>query len=494
MNELNISGCISAIDRFASINNYSLTEDEEKMLSNFFISFFGREDYFIANNKIKDDIFDDFSYMFDYLTAISFAATNIATIEKRIFCDKTFTHQDFYNVANFFGYLSLFTDSYIELLILFAKELETVSLPKILQKDWSSYFDDLSEVEIYDELVNMELRDATMILERVDCSYEVKNTLKESVINKDEDAFIKNVINSRLDLQYVSAAISIKSLLKQVLNALRIIIKVNDSKRNDISWKKIKKHYEDFVNEFNGILDEQLTDNILGILQLENDKDSFCIPNIGWDYMYRNVGKLNAAICGIHQIIKNISFNIDVVCKLEKYIQESSYFKSLNDRIISGEVDLRTYELVSIPLSDFRDKFLFKLNLPDNVLKGAKRNDEYLESNRAADMWYCTRLYQSLVKANFLYYDEDTYYSFICRMSRDYKGKATPIQIVWLGKPREIYYLINWFCDNGASKMWHKTASFFSLADGTQLKEKGVLNQAKSPTPKISNVISEIIK
>ena len=78
-------------------------------------------------------------------------------------------------------------------------------------------------------------------------------------------------------------------------------------------------------------------------------------------------------------------------------------------------------------------------------------------------------------------------------MSRDYKGKEEPIKIVWLGKPREIYYFIYRFCNNAASKMWHKTAMFFCLPEGVELKENGVKNQAK-PTPKIESIINDFFK
>ena len=131
--------------------------------------------------------------------------------------------------------------------------------------------------------------------------------------------------------------------------------------------------------------------------------------------------------------------------------------------------------------------------LPENTLVGAKNPNEYLESNLSPDKWFCIRLYRALVNANYLSYNEDTYYSFIYRMSRDYKGKKEPIQIVWLGEPKEIYYFIYRFCNNAASKMWKKTATFYCLPEGVKLKENGVKNQAK-PSPKIESVLKEFFK
>ena len=185
---------------------------------------------------------------------------------------------------------------------------------------------------------------------------------------------------------------------------------------------------------------------------------------------------------------------MDAVSKVDRYIKDWHHFKSLSDRIYSGEIELSDYNPDESPLRDFRDKYLIKMELPENILVGAKKSDEYLESDRTPDKWYCIKLYQALVKANLLSYDDDTFYSFVYRMSRDYKGSEEPIKIVWLGKPREIYYLINWFCKDAASKMWKKTANFFCLPEGVKLKDNGVKNHTKTPTPKIASIIEEMSK
>ena len=490
MKVLNLEGLFKAMDRFDPNLYETLSNNEQKLLVDFIRSYFGREDYFDKDFEVSENMTpSDFSYVFDLHIYLAYAITNIPTVEKQFFSVPNFTHQDFCNTCYFFGFMSLFSEKYIELIKLFIEELKSVSLPKLLQIDWKQDVDEMSETELYDFLVGMSHRNATLILDRINCSNDIKNALKKNVINKNEEAFIDTIINANVDIGNISAAASILSLLYKVKDAMRLISHVSDEPDN-ISLEQVRSYYSNIYKETQTLLDDEIIDFYQSVPMAEKG----FLPNLDWGYWYRNTLKLDAFIVVFHHEIKRISNDIDAVSKVDKYIKDWYYFKSLSDKIFSGQIELEDYNPDESPLRDFRDKFLMKMELPENILVGAKNCGEYLESDRTPDKWYCIKLYQALVKANLLSYDDDTFYSFVYRMSRDYKGSEEPIKIVWLGKPREIYYLINWFCKDAASKMWKKTANFFCLPEGAKLKDNGVKNQAKTPTPKIASIIEEMSK
>lgn len=490
MKVLNFEGFEKAMDRIDPNFYETLPNNEKKLLADFVRSYFGQEDFFNRDFEVGNKMTpSDFSYVFDFHIYFVYAITNIPTLEKQFFSNSDFTHQDFCNIGYFYGFMSLFSEKYIELIRLFIEELKNISLPKLLQNDWTQYADEMSEAELYDSLVGMSHRNATLILDRVNCSNEIKVVLKQSVINKNEDAFIDTIINANVNIGNISAAVSMLSLLYYIKDAMFFYTQAFDE-LDSISEEQIRSYFGNIVKETQTLLDDEIIDLYQSVPMAVKG----FLPNIDWGYWYRNRLKMDAFIVAFHHEIKRTSNDMEAVSKVDRYIKDWTYFKSLSDRIYSGEIELGDYNPDESPLRDFRDKFLMKMELPENILVGAKKSDEYLESDRTPDKWYCIKLYQELVKANLLSYDNDTFYSFIYRMSRDYKGSEEPIKIVWLGKPREIYYLINWFCKDAASKMWKKTANFFCLPEGAKLKDNGVKNQAQTPTPKIASIIEEMSK
>lgn len=490
MKGLNFKGFNKAFNRLDDSFYDLQTEDEKKLISDFAKSYFGSEDYFNDYELGNELTPSDCNYIFDCLIIYGFAATNIKAFEKRMFSDQSFCHQDFYNIAYFYGFMSLFSENYISLLSLFIEEIKDVSLPKLVQKDWREYANELSEIEVYDSLIKMSTRNVSLILDRVNGTNEVKTTLKRSILNKDENAFVETVVNANVNIDNVSAIITILSIINQIKETLQIITAIAESDDNAVSVGQIKHFIEKSVNDSNALMD----DKTLELYQNISKADNGYIPNIDWSFQYSNMGRMEAFLLVIHHEIKKACSNLETVIKLEERINNWPYFKSLYEKIQSGEVIPNEYGIAAKPLSDFRDKFIQEMELPENTLVGAKNTKEFIESSRKQDKWYCMKLYKALVKANLLSYDNDTYYSFIYRMSIDYRGEAEPNKVVWLGKPRDIFYLIYWFCDNGESKIWKKTADFFCLPDGERLNTNGVKNHTKTPSPKMESIIKEISK
>ena len=187
--------------------------------------------------------------------------------------------------------------------------------------------------------------------------------------------------------------------------------------------------------------------------------------------------------------MKSLSTSVAAMKELGDYIM--SEYNYLYDVVTIDNFDTCRYR-VCRPLDMFRDMFLTQLQLP---LKSGKKKDkrEYYEANRNQDQQSCIEIYKVLVNNDLLAYDEDTFYSFIYRMSFDYKGDKEPIQIAWKGKACELYQLIWWFSgDGGDTRLWSKNAKFFYLSNGEPIKTNGVKNQAIALTKRMEAIIKSL--
>ena len=490
MKKLHLEQFIKVSNIFESYFSDSQHKKEEQDLINFMMNYFGSE-YFDDFGNRKEDIIMACSDLFCISIMISYAVTKYPSFEKMVFKDDSFTHKDFYNLSYCLGFISLYNEDYLEFLSLYIEETRNISLSKALQKDWSEYNECMSEAEAYDYLSNLSLRSFTTILEQVNANTESKALLKKSIHDKDENTFIDTIIRNNIDLKGITGLINVITMIPKMGNLLEMVMVGFKEFGDTYSEEKVKHILDSCFNANELFFDDEMTQFAAELYQSipKTESESF-IPGMDWSYLFHIQTKVQAVLLYLHNSIKSVTTDIATIAKIENLIQNWPYFNWLNERILSGEIDPEEYELIEEPLKEFRDTFIQKLELPENILVGAKNTKEYLESNYAPDKWFCIRLYHALVDAHFLSYDEETFYSFIYRMSRDYKGEAEPIQMVWLGEARELYYFIYRFCNNSASKIWNKTAMFFCMPEGVQLRTNGVKNQAK-PTPKIESIIKK---
>ena len=97
-----------------------------------------------------------------------------------------------------------------------------------------------------------------------------------------------------------------------------------------------------------------------------------------------------------------------------------------------------------------------------------------------------------MAKEGYLAYSEDAFYSFVCRMSCDYWGENEPCVIVWNGPLRDLFHLTFWFTDEGDTKIWKKTAQFFALVNGGEIKTNGAKNQAEGPSERMKGFMKKL--
>ena len=77
-------------------------------------------------------------------------------------------------------------------------------------------------------------------------------------------------------------------------------------------------------------------------------------------------------------------------------------------------------------------------------------------------------------------------------MSCDYWGENEPCVIVWNGPLRDLFHLTFWFTDEGDSKIWKKTAQFFALVNGGEIKTNGAKNQAEGPSVRMKKFMKKV--
>ena len=433
---------------------------------------------------------------FDRFTMMAYAATHFPAFEKMLFKDNAFNHEDFFKLSYFCGFIGLINKAYANFLSLMLDEINNVSLLKLINIEWGDVFDfSYSEAEIYDLLITMNPRNVTMILEKTTNDRECKSLLKKSILDKDDSSFIETALRYNIDMNYISNILGLFRIINRIKDEIEMFDKYMQLIENNDSGE-IKEHTHNYLKKYSEYCyEKEMYNVIIGLYQFhqESEENDSYIPNIDWSYVYLHETRQQAILLYIHDKIKLSVSNIETVCKVEDAINHWAYFHWLFKKIKLGEINPFKYDFDNEPLKVFREKFIQQLELPENILIGAKNTNEYLESSFAPDKWFCIRLYHALVDAYFLSYDKETFYSFIYRMSRDYKGETEPIQMVWLGEARELYYFIYRFCNNAASRIWNKTAMFFCMPEGVQLNTNGVKNQAK-PTPKIESIIKDYFK
>ena len=463
-----------------------LPSDDEKLLDQFVMDL-KLEDYFSVNSSYnrlsKFDSPKVFEYHFNVSLLIAYGLTKSEFVEKEIFQNNDFAPAEFFNEASSFGVLSLNWNRVFDKLLV--AELKSVSFSRLLSQGVNGRKDlvcNVCMVEFFDCLTTCSPRTRSLCIKYIDTDAETKQILEKCIHKKDEDLFIDTLINSGADYSYVASVLMLFSSIKPIMQTLPRL--AGEASDDDASVLDVLCYPNS---------------NYASIKELASVKSVFDWKNsnenkhnsIDWFILYSHSARRDYYYLSLHNIISNICTDIDAVIKMSEYIQSNPDLRNAYERIESGELDVLEASSPELDtLVNFRKKFIDKLILP-RAIEGKKKPTEYFESNRVFGLEFVKHLYFTLVEGRLLSYDDATYYSFVYRMDNSYKGEKDPDIIIWRGQPRELYYLICWFVDEGDGRKWKKTADFFICSDGQKLKTNGVLNQAETPTTRMKKILKE---
>lgn len=425
--------------------------------------------------------YEDYCYLFQTALVLVSYIVSVPELYKKLFRDDSLTPSEFLNMVYYYETKSVCIGSYIKLVDLFTNAYKGISLEKLVKsidEEELADLEDISEVDFYDSINKFGIRNTTLIIDQVQASRETKNNLKNAVIDDDEDTFFKICRQNDVDFKRAGWIAKVWYSFNAMGSLLKALQKNNTFPEEEFS---------NFIGDKNVYSDDFSSEMAYNALSIATSDDAiYCMD---FYELHRIVCIAEGYMIAMYKKMKSLSTSVAAMKELGDYIM--SEYNYLYDVVTIDNFDTCRYR-VCRPLDMFRDMFLTQLQLP---LKSGKKKDkrEYYEANRNQDQQSCIEIYKVLVNNDLLAYDEDTFYSFIYRMSFDYKGDKEPIQIAWKGKACELYQLIWWFSgDGGDTRLWSKNAKFFYLSNGEPIKTNGVKNQAIALTKRMEAIIKSL--
>jgi hypothetical protein len=365
-------------------------------------------------------------------------------------------------------------------------ELKSVSFSKMLSDGSRMVNHEVSEVEFYDCLTTCSPRTMSLCLTHVDTDAETKRTLKDYLLDGNEDQFITTLIKSKANFAHVASVLSLFCAIRP----LAAILSVYESSTPIGSGEELSAYELLFKPYIESMPNEDLRSmrSIIDWKQSNYTENK----NKDWFIAYSHAARCDSYFLFLHSVVSQFCNDVESSMKLSEYIQNDKYLKDIYNGIVNDYIDVLCYNPNGLEtLLNYRKEFIDGLVLPLNV-EGKKDSEEYYDSNRKPDLNFCKKMYFALVENNLLSYDVTTYYSFVYRTCRKYRGEEAPNRIVWWGQPKDLYYLIYWFVDGANGKVWKKTKSFFIDSNGNEFHTNGVKNQADKPTPLMEKLIKEL--
>ena len=430
----------------------------------------------------------------NFAAAMLYLSSKINSVEKLFFEDKQIAYDEFYNTACLFYFMQMsVSTSHRMFFNLYIQEIKDLTLPgiiSILGNESCPQKYRISESEFYNSLQEFSLSDVSLIFCLIDGDSEALSVLKKSIVDKDEDRFLNTLMTHEIDYQtsaYISA-IWLIILKQKTLFGIRIPQR----------WPE-----ESVLNKFIECFDSMTTLHRMdfNFLKLSHDLVSL-LTNFKEDIFKHTIADCEPIMqlmqsekltLGLnHRWLRLISPSKEVTSQLDTILMEDKELAELyEDYLNQNEPPLSEFKPKLIPeFALFKEKFLERLILSPSI--GKKTISDYIQSSKCYNKDFCSKLYYALAKEGYLAYSEDAFYSFVCRMSYDYWGENEPCVIVWNGPLRDLFHLTFWFTDEGDSKIWKKTAQFFALANGGEIKTNGAKNQAEVPSERMKEFMKKL--
>lgn len=414
-------------------------------------------------------------------------------VEKAFFrSDKIIDYADCYNIAYFHECLSICPPQYDEFIELISKEIESISLEKII-----SYEEDIetsiSEWDFYEMLEKMTPKETSQIIETIEVDRLKKNTLKKYILEKDPDNFVNIILLNSIEFDRAAWIAQIWYCIVLLKKLLTISSKIDAfSKEHVISILHSLIEDKHLYLDKQPLVDKQSVRSIFDMIEYAENLPSkpLQIENIDYHMIYNNINQILSISIYLHHNFLHLTTNIENTKQVQKYISMWEYTRNLEEAILNKKINLIEHTYSCKVLEVFKDKFMIDLVIPESIKRKKIAEDFFCESGLTTDE--CRQLYDRLTAAELLSRDNETYFSFLYRMSFDYTPeRSNPSPIIWKGKPRELFSLI-WNYHQNTTKIWEKTRNYFLDSNGEPLKINGVKNQIKSKTARMEKILNDI--
>lgn len=456
------------------------TEDKVRSLYSDYLS-----DDFTTYEMSSEEFctYEDYCYLSQMAVVLLSYIVCVPGLYNKLFRNHTLAPYEFLNVVYFYKTMTVCKGSYTKLFDLFTDAFRGLSLEKLTQNlgdEEILEYEDISEVYFYDLINNTGSRNVTLIIDQVKAPRETRNNLKNAALDNDEDLFFKICRQKDVDFQRAAWIAKIWYSFSKMGAAFSITQKTKSFPQEE---------YMKLLGDKNLHTDEHSSEMAYNILSMFSSDDEGAALCMDYYELHRNICMSEGYMVAMHKSLRCLSTNVAAMKELGDFIQ--SEYGSLYDLVTIDNFDTCRYRICR-PLDMFRDMYLTQLQLPPKSSKKKDKHD-YYEATRNQDQLSCIKIYKVLVNNDLLSYDEDTFYSFIYRMSFDYCGDREPSQLEWKGKACELYQFIWWFSgDGGDTRLWSKNAKFFNLSNGEPIKTNGVKNQAMALTKRMETVIKAL--
>ena len=428
----------------------------------------------------------------NFAAAMLYLSSKINSVEKLFFEDKQIAYDEFYNTACLLYFVQKSNSTSHRMFFnLYFQEINDVTLAGIISIFANEPCPEkyrISESEFYNSLQELSLSDVSLIFCLIDGDSETLSVLKKSIIDKDEDRFLNTLMTHEIDYQTSAfiSAIWLMILKEKDLfgrgflqccseeSVNKIIEFLNSMITNRMDFKLLKRKHE-----------------LVSLLSSPKE-DIFKNTIADWEALMQYLQSAKLVWGNNHRWLRLISPSKEATSQFDTILMEDKEFAELyEDYLSQNEPPLVEFKPKLIPeFALFKEKFLERLILSPSI--GKKTISDYIQSSKCYNKDFCSKLYYALAKEGYLAYSEDVFYSFVCRMSCDYWGENEPCVIVWNGPLRDLFHLTFWFTDEGDSKIWKKTAQFFALVNGGEIKTNGAKNQAEGPSARMKKFMKKV--
>ena len=430
---------------------------------------------------------------FDVQCGICHSMTKFPEVEKHLFHNFPYSHSDYYNYSYYCGFLMLTQSPGLQKFWSdMVKFINAVPLCEFADDDIIG-----NEYELFDTLMDLDQRTIFKAIDYIKCSSEVNRALKAAIKNDCADDFADIIVNNSLDTSDCCAAVLRSSWLlrSQKMNEiLESAIEGNSTTPNQD---------EDFFSSQRDLLNTPLipSEDIKETIELTSriQQGEFSLCGSYWSSTYIGI---RMCIGNMLEQFNRMKFSVpdlDLVEELNTIIENNDELRSMAtiiEKSESGELP-DDYIYGNLYIEEFINHYPSVRTLPPE-LSIKKLSDEYFESSRKVDRGFCERLYQCLMRNNYIEDNESNHYAFMVRFTKDYNSEEQPDRIVWLATRSLLFQFINWFIDKTdkyRDKSWKKTSQFFILSDGEPINTNGPsnhFNHRSAPVMKLLKLLNSI--
>lgn len=445
---------------------------------------------------------EDANNLLASLQRIAVLCIENSDVKNRVFTQKYgIKPVDFYQLSYFIYATTLQCDPDFQKLVIVSNSIcNSVSDRSIIENplfhpELCGEYENVSEDTVFDVLNCLPIGSVVNIIERLDIEREKRQALKEFIITNNSDRFIEYSILNSISysrIENICISLLIKQTLQIILTPIVNVFRETDSNTGnmlDDFYASISN--PKFVNNVTKLYPE--AEREINSYKLKSeDYTQYCIDrpqDILVDLLWKNVYTM-IVITGK---LRDLCPDIKLVEDRDNLIQSNPIFKTVEARFSINDLDSLPHFIIPT-LEEFKLRFITDMELPLSC-KSDKPKGSYFDGNNGWEEKKILKLYRLLTEEGLLSWDEKTCFSFLYRMSNQYRPSNESSNqllqpIYWKGEKRELLSIVFYFHE-GDTTIWKKCGNFFCSPKGEPIEIKsGSKNSAQRLTDRMNNILS----